>query len=44
MNRLDRSRELALASSMARHLNENGGVGHYLEPPGSGLHHVFSCG
>ncbi|WP_244142404.1 class I SAM-dependent methyltransferase [Pseudomonas allokribbensis] len=26
---------------MPRHLNENGGVGHYLEPPGSGLHHVF---
>ncbi|PMW97075.1 class I SAM-dependent methyltransferase [Pseudomonas sp. FW215-R2] len=41
MNRLDRTRELALARSMPRHLNENGGVGHYLEPPGSGLHHVF---
>ncbi|MCX2545562.1 class I SAM-dependent methyltransferase [Pseudomonas sp. COW5] len=41
MNRLDRSRELALAGSMDLHLNENGGVGHYLEPPGSGLHHVF---
>lgn len=41
MNRLDRTRELALARSMPRHLNENGAVGHYLEPPGNGLHHVF---
>ncbi|WP_323160166.1 class I SAM-dependent methyltransferase [Pseudomonas fluorescens] len=41
MNRLDQTRELALARSMPRHLNENGGVGHYLEPPGNGLHHLF---
>lgn len=41
MNRLDRTRELALARSMPRHLNESGAVGHYLEPPGNGLHHVF---
>lgn len=41
MKRLDRTRELALARSMPRHLNENGTVGHYLEPPGSGLHHIF---
>ncbi|WP_065258295.1 class I SAM-dependent methyltransferase [Pseudomonas bananamidigenes] len=41
MNRLDRTRELALARSMDLHLNVNGDIGQYIEPSGSGLHHVF---
>lgn len=41
MNRPDRNRELTLARSMRLYLNENGAVGHYLEPRGSGLHYIF---